>query len=420
MPEEYPGQSNDIIQALVRNRTTTETEESLMVQLYLLVNNLATYDHMLAKCSYKEHRDWERDSDEHVLHIWDIVKTAGLARCKTFFSTPNVAISAIKDRCLSSALRLGRLDFLEFVLDSGVDVKSPVPVPLSLDGEYPLQLAADIDDEETSQQAVLMLLQRGAVPEPNKHRSIHHDNPDQSPLGSAIRLEHWAVAETLIAAGAPASSDAVWHALADGHEEMCLRLLDAGGDPDAANCGGLPGLFQKLTLLGLAVEKGDLEMAEALVARGANVNALQEFTHSALLPGHVNELQATTPLGLAAREGNLEMCGFLLQSGADINIPTFGEIPKKRLSLREPAACSLPPFNCRMRQWAHGNRTVSCGKRSQRRPCRCNRDRAPPPPLERLQKGNSSRDSHQSVQGLRNSAIRSRAVQIFDPKGRAP
>ncbi|KAK3984909.1 ankyrin repeat-containing domain protein [Cladorrhinum sp. PSN332] len=343
MPEEYSGQSSDIIQALVDNQTTHMTEGSLMVYLYLLANNFLTCRNTGEASSAQELLDRRRDTDEQILHLWHILKGAGLDISKTFLSTPNATVLAIRDRCLSSALILGRLDILEAMLSSGVDVNSPVVASSSIDGEYPIQLAAEINDERTSLQAVQMLLKHGAVPERNEYRC--YAEPDKSPLGSAIGLRHWAVAGTLLEAGAPATSIDIRQALEVGNVDMCLRLLDAGGNIESSGYGD----DYSLNLLGLAATRGDLEFAKALVTRGANVNALhRRFNGQDLLPfhaadDHICSRTFTTTLGLAARAGDLEMCKFLLiEEHAEIDAPRSSEIAAE--ASRAPAY--NPPFPC--------------------------------------------------------------------------
>lgn len=319
MPEEYSGQSKDIIQALIGNQTTHMTEGSLMVKIYLLANNLA-YDYSKNPYSDQELRDWRGYTDENILHLWDILKGAGLERSKTFFSNPNATVSAIRDRCLSSALALGRLDILEVILDCGVDVNSPV-VGSFLYSEYPIRLAAKIMNEWTSLQAVQMLLKHGAVPKENEYHRYVDDN--ETPLSAAIRRRHWVVAETLLEAGAPVAIFDMETALRVGNAGLCLRLFDAGGGNQSSSNRG----DRCLTLLGLAVKQGDLELAKALVTRGENVNALQRVAGQDLLSfGSADYVYGvTTTLGLAAHAGDLEMCKLLIEEHAEIDAPMFSE-----------------------------------------------------------------------------------------------
>ncbi|GAB1312729.1 hypothetical protein MFIFM68171_02939 [Madurella fahalii] len=117
----------------------------------------------------------------------------------------------------------------------------------------------------------------------------------------------------------------MWRALAHGQAEMFLRLLDASGNPEASKSVR----NQRMTLLGLAVERGELELAKALVARGANVDAVQRrHSWERLIPSFAADsifcpfCDETTALGLAARAGNLEMCKFLLlEAHAEIDAP---------------------------------------------------------------------------------------------------
>ncbi|KAK4462961.1 hypothetical protein QBC42DRAFT_285970 [Cladorrhinum samala] len=329
MPEEYSGQSNQIIQALAGNQPTNMTEESLMVHLYLLTNNfLSTYDGRLMASSGRELLEMRHATDEHILHLWDIFKRAGLELSKTFFSTSNPAVSAIRDRCLSSALALGRLDILEIMLNSGIDVNNPVASTSSPYGELPIQLAAEIKDEATSLDAVRMLLKHGAEPKRNEYRPTYDwDTDDESLIGSAITLRNWAVVETLLEAGAHVTPRDVLKALHVGND-YGLRLLDA--DVDIESTYGQPSGYYCLTFLGWAVKRGNLEFAKGLAARGANVNALQQLKLGILRchapDDEFDRLVTTTALGLAAYAGDLEMCRFLLlEEYAEIDAPRCTE-----------------------------------------------------------------------------------------------
>lgn len=100
MPEEYFGQSNEIMEALVCNQTTNMTQESLMVLLYLLANNFLTYNDTREGSSAQELLEWRRDADERILNLWEIFKGPGRDLSKAFFFTSNVAVLAIRDRWL--------------------------------------------------------------------------------------------------------------------------------------------------------------------------------------------------------------------------------------------------------------------------------------------------------------------------------
>ena len=78
-------------------------------------------------------------------------------------------------------------------------------------------------------------------------------------------------------------------------------LLDAGADPNASDWLGK-------TALHFAAEKGDLEAAQLLIERGADINAVEAEYRS-------------TPLAEAAGSGQIGMARLLLENGADPHIP---------------------------------------------------------------------------------------------------
>lgn len=84
------------------------------------------------------------------------------------------------------------------------------------------------------------------------------------------------------------------YAATDGDAVLAERLLKAGADPNAV-------IYLGDTALGVAAEKGHLDVARALIAAGADVNM---------------ECRMGTPLKLAARFHHPEMMKLLLEAGA--------------------------------------------------------------------------------------------------------
>ncbi|RIV47565.1 ankyrin repeat domain-containing protein [Flagellimonas pelagia] len=83
--------------------------------------------------------------------------------------------------------------------------------------------------------------------------------------------------------------------------EMTKWLLDQGADPNlhATNP-------SKVNAMHAAVAKGNIELCQLLIAKGADVNAPQ--------------MQNVTALHSAAHRGNLEMVTLLVENGAQINL----------------------------------------------------------------------------------------------------
>ncbi len=108
------------------------------------------------------------------------------------------------------------------------------------------------------------------------------------------------------------------------HRETARFLAEQGVD--------LNGELQLETPLMAAANKGDVEIARYLVARGADVNAPRA---NAFL----------NPLAIAARDGNLELVRLLVEAGADVNRPEGVYSPLVRAKSGKQACkapCSKP------------------------------------------------------------------------------
>jgi ankyrin repeat protein len=91
-----------------------------------------------------------------------------------------------------------------------------------------------------------------------------------------------------------------------GNIKAVKQHLDAGADVElkCVNCGS--------TVLGHAAEEGHKEIAELLIAEGADVNAKDDNG---------------TPLHNAASWGHKEVVELFIAAGADVNAKGFGETP---------------------------------------------------------------------------------------------
>ena len=133
------------------------------------------------------------------------------------------------------------------------------------------------------------------------------DDGGFTPLLFAARSGDAPTADLLLAAGAkldepaPSGASPLVIAAHSGNRDVALLLLERGAEPNAAGAG--------YTALHAAVLRGDLRVVEALVARGAKVDAplergtpvrrySQDYAFSADLIG-------ATPFWLAARYGDL-------------------------------------------------------------------------------------------------------------------
>ena len=153
-----------------------------------------------------------------------------------------------------------------------------------------------------------------------------------TPLAFAVRAGHGAAAAALLAAGAdvnlalPDGTSPLHLAVVNAHYDVAARLLEHGGDAGASGPGWTP-LHQLVWTRRpnrhynnpAAFPTGvvtDLELARALVARGADVDARQTAEPR---DGYRNALnrRGATPFLLAAKAVDLEMMRLLLALGAD-------------------------------------------------------------------------------------------------------
>ena len=93
----------------------------------------------------------------------------------------------------------------------------------------------------------------------------------------------------------------IWEAAKEGNIESVKQYLDAGGDVDAKNDD-----WDGMTPLHYAVQLDHKEVAELLIAKGADVN-VKEY------------LLGYTPLHLATIYGEKEAIELLIAKGADVN-----------------------------------------------------------------------------------------------------
>ena len=107
----------------------------------------------------------------------------------------------------------------------------------------------------------------------------------------------------LAGCGPPAPDISIHDAARDGNIEAVKQHLAAGTDVDEK--GGMT----KYTPLQEASRKGHKEVAELLIAKGADVNAKNDF--------------GVTPLHYAADYGQREIIDLLITKGADVNATDF-------------------------------------------------------------------------------------------------
>ena len=134
-----------------------------------------------------------------------------------------------------------------------------------------------------------------------------------TPLDEAIRRKHPELAELLRQHGGKTSEElkaagSIHGAVMVGNIDWVIKHLEAGADVNAKN------ERDGRTLLHYAARNGDKEIAEILIAEGADVNAKND--------------NGQTSLHFAAIGGYMEIAKLLINNGADVNAKDrYGKTP---------------------------------------------------------------------------------------------
>lgn len=186
----------------------------------------------------------------------------------------------------------GNAEMIRKLLDAGANSNSAIA-----DGETALMTAARTGNPE----AVKLLLDRGA------EVNARDTKTEQTPLMWAIREHHSDVAKLLLTRGADAKA---------------ITKIDFNFPPETGNMQGI-GRAQNLpkgvvpggmTPLLYAAREGLLDVAQALVAAGADVN--------------LAEANQTSPLVIAILNDHMDVAQFLIERGANVNAADgFGRTP---------------------------------------------------------------------------------------------
>ncbi|MBW1976190.1 MAG: ankyrin repeat domain-containing protein, partial [Deltaproteobacteria bacterium] len=182
---------------------------------------------------------------------------------------------------LQEAAAIGDVELVHSLLDNGVGVDS-------WDDSYyhtALQRAAMSDHKDI----VELLLARGA------RIDARGGWPSGTALDVALRENHQDIVKLLVAKGAEVS---IYGAAFIGDVDKVKGFLERGGSVGTADATGQ-------TLLHYATAGNWKDIAELLIANGANVNAVAG--------------KWKTPLGVAARTGSTDVAECLIANGADVN-----------------------------------------------------------------------------------------------------
>jgi len=220
---------------------------------------------------------------------------------------------------LADAIMKGNKQTVRTLLQQKANVNAP-----QTDGTTALHWAVRLDDLDTAE----MLIRAGAnVSAVNRVGA--------TPLQLAALNGNAAMIEKLIKAGANANAPltkegdtALMMAARTGKSDAIKVLLDNGAQVNAKETWG------GTTALMWAVSEGHLDASKVLIARGADVNARSNYLPAAngrgfegRLPVDAKPDQAVeeyasgwlTPLMFASRQGDLEIARALVAGGADVN-----------------------------------------------------------------------------------------------------
>jgi ankyrin repeat protein len=234
---------------------------------------------------------------------------------------------------LMAAARAGHVDVVRQLLAAGAD-------PNTVDAnrhQTALMWAAG----EKHRDVAKALLDAGADVEAKSNGGL-------TPLMFAIRAGDIDGALALIDRGAsvkaiaPDGTTTLGLAILNAHWELAARLLDRGADPNGIDPRGRPlhvlafaRRAQNRALSGILPRRptgtiDSIDLAKALVAHGADINARLEWKNLNYIPTQMaipvvslTTYVGGTPLLVASKFADVEMVRFLLANGADANIPTI-------------------------------------------------------------------------------------------------
>ena len=285
MPEEYPGRHSLMALDICSDWAS---QAGLMIRLFLLSNNFALSD-----------TGSQYDSPHHtqIAALVEQITSTGSKNLQCFFSAQGPVSEAIRAKIFVWALQSGRDDIVHLLLSlHGCDGPE-------IADAY-LHTAAFIQDKRASARMIRTLLEHGAAKTENS--SVH------SALDIAIAAHNQAAIAMLLETGACLRLSSLEAAIRAGNSEMVRLVLNTGVDINAkiplSILSGFGG-FVEWAALPHAADRGHLQIVEILVARGADVHAVHEW--SKFWSVHYSPLLWTTALGIAVAAEQVDTVRFL-------------------------------------------------------------------------------------------------------------
>ncbi|PYH66340.1 ankyrin [Aspergillus vadensis CBS 113365] len=288
MPEEFDGQHRSLATRLCNSpRTTTE---SLNLELFLLSNNFVSHG---PTGKSKDTMDAHDRNVMKLLHMsgWKTMKHIGI-----LLTTREPTAEAIAEKLFASALRLLKLNTVRMMLEAGMDPDSRVDTfydgPLTC-----LQFAAQMASLEFGIETVELLLSHGA--------DINLSYNDYPPLYYALKCKNTEAIRLFLSHNAFVTPSCLATAAEISDMDLFIEILDRVTDVNVPYDG------DDLNPLARAVACDNLSTVNLLLSRGADINELLDIEFD-------NGWEMTTVVGLAVREKNLQIIQAMLQSGVNV------------------------------------------------------------------------------------------------------
>ncbi|CAI7629869.1 unnamed protein product [Penicillium manginii] len=292
MPESEPGQ-HDILSADL-SVSKTGIQQHMNVLLYLISNSLTLLDPGDTR--------WLKSpikNDEPVLRILQDTGWDDLEHLQILLSTREPTAESITETLFAAAIRRGKFDILQKMLQAGMNPDGLIENFLMLGNKTfftPLQFVSATD---RSGHSINILISHGA--NVNYSDEFHK----RTALYYAIVAENETAIRLLLAHGATVTWECARAATRVSHffsEHFGENILDIYFDQDVGR------QWDDTKTLELALRDANVPIVELFLAKGANLNELLTS---------YSPFGQTTVLGIAASTGNLTLVRLLLHISLD-------------------------------------------------------------------------------------------------------